>query len=195
MESTTKVNLGKSIIVPSVQELSKEPIINIPARYVRDDQEDPLIVSHDSSLPSVPVIDLERLDVEDCMNSELDRLHSACKDWGFFQVVNHGVSASLLDEIRTQIESFFKLPYEEKKKLWQQPNHQEGFGQLFVVSDEQKLDCSMKLKASRSGRKEGRWVPVKPLKNAFIINIGDIMEVLEAVVLGKRTTRLLFWKI
>ena len=86
MESTTEVNLGKSIIVPSVQQLSKEPIINIPARYVRDDQEDPLIVSHDSSLPSVPVIDLERLDVEDCMNSELDRIHFACKDWGFFQV-------------------------------------------------------------------------------------------------------------
>ncbi|KAK7845089.1 protein srg1 [Quercus suber] len=137
-----RINLGKSIIVPSVQQLSKEPIINIPARYVRDDQEEPLIVSHDSSLPSVPVIDLERLDVEDCMNSELDRFHSACKDWGFFQVVNHGVSTSLLEEIRTQIESFFKLPYEEKKKLWQQPNHQEGFGQVFVVSDEQKLDWS-----------------------------------------------------
>ena len=27
-------------------------------------------------------------------------------------------------------------------------------------------------------RKEGRWVPVKPLPNAFIVNIGDIMEVL-----------------
>ena len=27
-------------------------------------------------------------------------------------------------------------------------------------------------------RKDGRWVPVKPLPNAFIINIGDIMEVL-----------------
>ena len=27
-------------------------------------------------------------------------------------------------------------------------------------------------------RKEGRWIPVKPLPNAFIVNIGDIMEVL-----------------
>lgn len=27
-------------------------------------------------------------------------------------------------------------------------------------------------------RKEGKWVPVKPLPNAFIVNIGDIMEVL-----------------
>lgn len=26
-------------------------------------------------------------------------------------------------------------------------------------------------------RKEGLWIPVKPLPNAFIINIGDIMEV------------------
>ena len=28
---------------------------------------------------------------------------------------------------------FVKLPYEEKKKLWQQPNNHEDFGQLFVV--------------------------------------------------------------
>ncbi|XP_050287572.1 protein SRG1-like isoform X1 [Quercus robur] len=277
MESKTEVIPGKSIIVPSVQELTKEPIINIPARYVRDDQEDPLIGSYDPSLPSVPVIDVERLDVEDYMNSELDRLHSACKDWGFFQVVNHGVSTSLLEEIRTQNESFFKLPYEEKKKLWQQPNHQEGFGQLFVVSDEQKLDWSdmffittrphnirrvdlfdklppkfretletysievkklamtilgymakaLKMEAEEMRelfndgvqtmrmnyyppcpepdkaigltphsdadaltvvfqlneteglqiRKEGNWVPVKPLPNAFVVNIGDSMEI------------------
>jgi len=27
-------------------------------------------------------------------------------------------------------------------------------------------------------RKDGRWVPVKPLPNAFVVNVGDIMEVL-----------------
>ena len=26
-------------------------------------------------------------------------------------------------------------------------------------------------------RKDGRWIPVKPLPNAFIVNIGDILEV------------------
>ena len=26
-------------------------------------------------------------------------------------------------------------------------------------------------------RKEGMWIPVKPLPNAFVVNIGDIMEV------------------
>lgn len=84
-ETEVQVNFGKSIIVPSVQELANEPISTIPPRYVRDDQ-DLSIHSSDSSLPSVPVIDIERLVVEDSSSSELERLHSACKDWGFFQV-------------------------------------------------------------------------------------------------------------
>ena len=27
-------------------------------------------------------------------------------------------------------------------------------------------------------RKDGKWVPIKPLPNAFVVNIGDIMEVI-----------------
>lgn len=97
-ETEVPVNFGKSIIVPSVQELAKEPIIKIPPRYVRDDQ-DPQTVSDDSSLPSVPVIHLERLVVEDSLSSELEKLHSACKDWGFFQVGTVMCPAKLNPEI------------------------------------------------------------------------------------------------
>lgn len=58
--------------------------------------------------------------------------------------MNHGISTALLEELKLEIQNFFKLTYEEKKKLWQQPDNQEGFGQLFVVSEEQKLDwCDM----------------------------------------------------
>ena len=38
------------------------------------------------------------------------------------------------------VEEFFSLPMEEKKKYWQKPGELEGFGQLFVVSEEQKLE-------------------------------------------------------
>lgn len=41
---------------------------------------------------------------------------------------------------KLEIQEFFKLPMEEKKKFWQQPGDLEGFGQVFVVSEEQKLD-------------------------------------------------------
>lgn len=56
--------------------------------------------------------------------------------------MNHGVRTDFLEEVKLEIESFFELPYEQKKKLWQQPDNHEGFGQLFVVSEEQKLDWS-----------------------------------------------------
>ncbi|OAY25047.1 protein SRG1 [Manihot esculenta] len=275
--SLETVNFGKSIIVPSVQKLAEESLHTIPPRYVRSDQDPPTISDERSLLSSVPVIDLERLAFGDSMDYELASLHSACREWGFFQVVNHGVSTDFLEEVKLEIESFFGLPYEQKKKLWQQPDNHEGFGQLFVVSEEQKLDWSdmfyittlpfkirknelfdnlplklrniletyasemKKLALAILGhmakalnmnaeemnelfndgvqsmrmnfyppcpepekaigftphsdavaltilfqlneteglqiRKEGKWVPVKPLPNAFIVNIGDIMEI------------------
>ncbi|CAN1189336.1 Protein SRG1 [Linum perenne] len=74
------------------------------------------------------------------MDSELAKLHSACKDWGFFQLVNHVVCSTVVDNMKKQVEEFFNLPMEIKKKFWQSPGELEGFGQAFVVSEEQKLD-------------------------------------------------------
>ncbi|KAF8029369.1 hypothetical protein BT93_E1921 [Corymbia citriodora subsp. variegata] len=97
-----------------------------------------------TSLLQVPVIDMNRLSSsnEDSMESELEKLHLACTDWGFFQLINHGVSCSLVEEVKLGIQEFFKLPMEEKRKFWQEDGDLEGFGQTFVVSEEQKLDWS-----------------------------------------------------
>nr|KYP57140.1 Protein SRG1 [Cajanus cajan] len=73
-------------------------------------------------------------------SSELTKLHLACKEWGFFQLINHGVSSSLVEKVKLEIQEFFKLPMSEKKFFWQSPQYMEGFGQAFVVSDDQKLD-------------------------------------------------------
>ncbi|XP_074269739.1 oxoglutarate-dependent flavonoid 7-O-demethylase 1-like [Silene latifolia] len=134
-----EVNFGKSIIVPSVVELAKQPITNLPLRYVRHSPID----AHSPLLP-LPVIDLHKLlsQTPSLASVELLNLHSACKDWGFFQVINHGVSTSLMETFKTEVIKLFELPIEEKKKLWQQSDNHEGFGQLFVMSEEQKLDWS-----------------------------------------------------
>ncbi|KAH7837424.1 hypothetical protein Vadar_013729 [Vaccinium darrowii] len=132
-------SLGGSLQVPNVQELvAKEPLTTLPPRYVRSDQHPPL--PYRDSLPQVPVINLHSLLCGDETNSELEKLHHACKNWGFFQLIHHGVSSSLLEKVKLEIQEFFKLPMEEKKKLWQEPGDLEGFGQAFVVSEEQKLD-------------------------------------------------------
>ena len=42
--------------------------------------------------------------------------------------------------MRREVEEFFDLAMEEKKKYWQNKGEVEGFGQAFVISEEQKLD-------------------------------------------------------
>ena len=69
------VTVGSSILVPSVQELAKEHMINVPP-----------VMEAPSLLPSIPKIDMERLVLQESSAAELERLHSACKKWGFFQV-------------------------------------------------------------------------------------------------------------
>ncbi|KAL6991343.1 hypothetical protein U1Q18_009458 [Sarracenia purpurea var. burkii] len=134
------MKLGSSLPVPIVQELAKEPLKVVPNKYVRPDQDHP-IVFDTVYLPQIPIIDLQKLLFgDDHLNSELQKLHHACKDWGFFQLINHGVSSSLVEKVKVDVQEFFKLPLEEKKKFYQEPGDVEGYGQAFVVSEDQKLD-------------------------------------------------------
>lgn len=45
-----------------------------------------------------------------------------------------------MEKVKLEIQDFFNLPMLEKRKFWQTETHMEGFGQAFVVSEEQKLD-------------------------------------------------------
>ncbi|ESR46141.1 hypothetical protein CICLE_v10001620mg [Citrus x clementina] len=132
-------DIGSSLVEPSILELAhNKPLITIPPRYVRPEMDHPLIRTDDSSAQQLPVIDMHKLLSGD--DSELEKLDRACKEWGFCQLMNHGVSSSLVEKVKAEIQDFFNLPIDEKKKFWQQPGDIEGFGQLFITSEEQKLD-------------------------------------------------------
>lgn len=56
------------------------------------------------------------------------------------QLVNHGISTSLVENMKTGVKTLFELSMDEKKQLWQREGDLEGFGQAFIVSEEQKLE-------------------------------------------------------
>ncbi|WMV15700.1 hypothetical protein MTR67_009085 [Solanum verrucosum] len=117
----------------NVQELAKQQVGTILLRYIHDDIE--TISDSSMLLPEIPVIDMLAIGDD---NSELQRLHFACKEWGYFQLVNHGVSSSLVEKVKSEIQAFFNLPMEEKKKFEQQEGDVEGYGQDVVFTEEQK---------------------------------------------------------
>ncbi|KAK4591696.1 hypothetical protein RGQ29_016222 [Quercus rubra] len=130
-------SLEWSLPVPSVQELAIQKLDKVPLRYVRDDL--------DQTTPSnpslrVPLIDMNRLVNPEFHEKELQKLHFACQEWGVFQIINHGVSDESLSKMRQQVQEFFDLPLQEKKRWAQKPGSLEGYGQAFVTSEEQKLE-------------------------------------------------------
>lgn len=55
------------------------------------------------------------------------------------QIINHGAD-EVLPKMKAAVAAFFELPLCEKKKYAMAANDVQGYGQGYVVSDEQKLD-------------------------------------------------------
>ena len=62
------------------------------------------------AIRAVPVIDLGD-------PSAVDEIADACREWGFFQVINHGVSADLIERVWLQTRAFFALPIDDKESV------------------------------------------------------------------------------
>ncbi|CAO2838480.1 unnamed protein product [Amaranthus hypochondriacus] len=86
---------------------------NIPENYIRPESQRPNL-SLVSDCEDVPVIDLGSYD----HSQKLKQVHFACKNYGFFQVINHGVSKEIVNAMQKVGQDFFDLPAEEKLKLY-----------------------------------------------------------------------------
>ncbi|GAB4826100.1 Protein DOWNY MILDEW RESISTANCE 6 [Ancistrocladus abbreviatus] len=89
------------------------PYQNLPEKYIRPELERPNLAQI-SDCENVPVVDLG-CDDKAQINQQIG---DACRNYGFFQVVNHGVSKEAVEEMLRVAEDFFKLPVEEKLKLY-----------------------------------------------------------------------------
>ena len=66
----------------------------------------------------IPLIDLSPLYAPDpkAIEGLVREIGNACKQWGFFQVINHGVPVDKLQKIEAVTRKFFAQPLEEKRK-------------------------------------------------------------------------------
>lgn len=75
----------------------------------------------------------------------IDSVREACLSTGFFQLVNHGLKNSLQKELFAAAEKFFKLPFEEKKKLDAKTNvGHRGYDVLASQSYEEGVEADLK---------------------------------------------------
>lgn len=92
---------------------------SVPEPYVMPAHLLPKVAHDEFGHQKIPVIDLGGF--QSCEGPEykgiVSQLGDACENWGFFQVVNHGVKLELLKRVEAASLRFFALPLEEKQKV------------------------------------------------------------------------------
>ncbi|XP_054819657.1 1-aminocyclopropane-1-carboxylate oxidase 1-like [Prosopis cineraria] len=66
-------------------------------------------------MENFPVINLEKLNGEE-RKATMEKIHDACENWGFFELVNHGISHELLDTVERLTKEHYRKCMERRFK-------------------------------------------------------------------------------
>ncbi|CAA3008664.1 1-aminocyclopropane-1-carboxylate oxidase homolog 1 [Olea europaea subsp. europaea] len=94
----------------------------IPQIFVRPAEELAKDLNYKRAQIEVPVIDLGDLEKTHRHKQIVEEVRIASETCGFFQVVNHGISLNVLDEMLDAIQKFNEQDVEEKKKYYTRDN-------------------------------------------------------------------------
>jgi isopenicillin N synthase-like dioxygenase len=127
-----------------VQSLAESNLSSLPDRYIKPASLRPTTTEDAPTATNIPIIDLEGLFSEEGLSDDviMARISEACRGWGFFQVVNHGVKPELMDAARENWREFFHMPVNAKETYSNSPRTYEGYGSRLGVEKGASLDWS-----------------------------------------------------
>ena len=78
---------------------------------------------------SPPVIDIQHLfsNAQELREPIIQSIGKACEEWGFFHVINHGISEKLIKQTLEEMKSFFQLSLDLKLKVKRTATNSRGF--------------------------------------------------------------------
>lgn len=138
----------------------------IPNQFIWPDEEKPSI---DIPVLDVPFIDLSSQD----STLEASRLIAeACTQHGFFLVVNHGVSESLISDAHRLMGSFFDMPLAGKQRAQRKLGESSGYASSFTGRFSTKLPWKETLSFRFSNENNGS----RTVQDYFSCTLGQEFE-------------------
>ncbi|KAF5729800.1 hyoscyamine 6-dioxygenase-like [Tripterygium wilfordii] len=118
-KASTLVNYYKMAATKLLTDLTITAKDNIPPQYIRPLSDRPNLAdqSHGSQA-SIPLIDLRGLEDPRRRSEIIKQITQACQDFGFFQLKNHGIPETEINNIVKVTREFFKLPESERLKYY-----------------------------------------------------------------------------
>ena len=77
---------------------------------------------------SIPIIDIDPLHTEGSQRQRIVmEIRAACHDWGFFQILGHGIAEDLISRVWCETVGFFALPHSVKKAVVRTKDNARGW--------------------------------------------------------------------
>ncbi|KAK7345461.1 hypothetical protein VNO77_16065 [Canavalia gladiata] len=103
-----------------VKQLVENGLHTVPKKYIFPPSDRPALNSSQDSNVAKQNLQLPIIDFSDLLGPKrsqvLQSLAIACERYGFFQLVNHGISDDVISSMRDVSGRFFDLPFEERGK-------------------------------------------------------------------------------